>query len=251
MTSTVGLSAPLAAVSGERGIEQFVMNLPRAKTLSVFDRGDDDLSGAEEHGVNGVEIALEALENLGEWGAEIARSVAGERLSKILRILGRPRDIELRASAVNDRVVSAAHSGDKVGMRWTERRGAHAIDDAFKWKLQLMRLMQRHFQHPRDDLRSPGQALCRSVNHCQSRRRPPAIGRHFIDNFRRRRTPTFDNEAGDIGFVPIADVFKNRFLLRQGPSRARAESEKSFFAGPVRHAPPRILTPKARDHRLR
>src|ERR1700722_20880701 len=105
MTSIVGLSAPLAAVSGERGIEQFVMNLPRAKTLSVFDRGDDDLSGAEEHGVNGVEIPLEALENLGKRGAEIARCATGKRLRETLRILGRPGDIELRASAVDDRIV--------------------------------------------------------------------------------------------------------------------------------------------------
>ena len=132
MTSTVGLSALLASVSGERGIEQFVMNFPRAKTLTIFDRCDDDLSRAEQHGVNGVKVALEALENLGEWSAEIARRATGKRLSKTLRILGRPGDIELRASAVNDRIVRAAHSGDKVGMGWTERRGAHAIDYARK-----------------------------------------------------------------------------------------------------------------------
>src|ERR1700722_19657940 len=195
MTSTVGLSAPLAAVSGERGIEQFVMNFPRAKAFPRFDRCDDDLSGAEEHGVNGVELALEALENHGEWGAEIARSAAGKRLSETLRILGRPRDIELRASAVDDRIIGAAHSGDKVGMRWTEGRSAHAVDDARKWKLQLVGLMQRHFQHPRDHLRRPSQALSRSVDHRQCRSRPPAIARDFVHNFWRRRTPAFDNEA--------------------------------------------------------
>src|ERR1700722_1798438 len=214
MTSTVGLSAPLASVSGERGIEQFVMNFPRAKTLTIFDRCDDDLSRAEQHGVNGVKVALEALENLGEWSAEIARRATGKRLSKTLCILGRPGDIELRASAVNDRIVRAAHSGDKVGMGWTERRGAHAIDYARQRKLQLMGLMQRHCQHPRDHLRSSSQALGRGVNHSQSRRLNPAIARHFVHNFWRRRTAAFDNKSGDIGFVPIADVFKNRFLLR-------------------------------------
>src|SRR6202034_1224646 len=175
MTRMVGASVKPAAMSGERGIKQFVMNFARAKTLSAFDRGDDDLSGAEEHGVNGVEITVEALENLGKRGAEIARCATGKRLRETLRILGRPGDIELRASAIDDRIVRAAHRADKVGMRWTERRGAHAIDDALKRKLQLMGLMQRHLQHPRDHLRSPSQALSRSVNHCQSRRRDPAI----------------------------------------------------------------------------
>src|SRR3984885_2169157 len=244
MTRMVGASVKPAAMSGERGIKQFVMNFACAKTLSAFDRGDDDLSGAEEHGVNGVEIALEALENLGEWSAEIARSAAGKRLSETLRILGRPRDIELRASAVDDRIIGAAHSGDKVGMRWTERRGAHAVDDARKWKLQLVGLMQRPFQHPRDHLRRPGQALSRSVDHRQSRSRHPAIACDLVHNFPRRRTPAFDDQCGDIGFVPIADVFKNRFLRPQGPSWARAESEKCVLPGPVRQAPPRILTSK-------
>src|ERR1700749_4413505 len=108
----VGPSVKPAAISGERGIEQFVMNLPRAKTLSVFDRRDDDLGGAEEHGINGVEITLEALENLGKRGAEIARRAAGKRLREILRILGRPGDIELRASAIDDRVIGATHRAD-------------------------------------------------------------------------------------------------------------------------------------------
>src|ERR1700679_4278283 len=159
MTTMVGASVKPAAMSGERGIEQFVMNFACAKTLSAFDRGDDDLSRTEQHGINGVEITLEALENLGKGSAEIARCATGKRLRETLRILGRPGDIELRASAVDDRIVGAAHRTDKVGMRWTERRGAHAIDDALERKLQLMGLMQRHFQHPRDHLRTPSQAL--------------------------------------------------------------------------------------------
>jgi hypothetical protein len=58
-------------MSGERGIEQCVMHRSSVKTLSAFDRRDDDLSRAEKHGIDGVEIALESLENLGERSAEI------------------------------------------------------------------------------------------------------------------------------------------------------------------------------------
>ena len=139
----------------------------------------------------------------------------------------------------------------KSGCGGLKRRGAHAVDDALERKLQLMRLVQRHFQHPRDHLRAARQALRRRVNHGQSRRRDPAIARHLVHDLGRRRTPAFDDERGDIGFVPIADVLENRLLLRKRPSRARAESEESVLAGPVRQAPTRVLAPEARDDRLR
>src|ERR1700722_14527501 len=133
----VGPSALLAALSAERGIEQFVMHFACVKAFSAFDRGDYDLGRAEQHRVDGVEIALEALENLGKRSAEIARRPTGKRVREPLRLRGRPGDIELRASAVDDRVVGAAHRGDKVRMRGAQRRGAHAIDDAIERKLEL------------------------------------------------------------------------------------------------------------------
>ena len=80
----VGATAPTA--SGEGGIEHFMMHGARVKTRPAFDRGDDDLGRAEQHRVDGVEIALEALENLGERGAEIARGAAGKRLGESLRV---------------------------------------------------------------------------------------------------------------------------------------------------------------------
>ena len=52
------------------------------KALPAFDRGDDDLGRAEQHRIDGVEIALEALENLGERSAEIARGATGKRLGE-------------------------------------------------------------------------------------------------------------------------------------------------------------------------
>src|SRR3984957_12640571 len=98
----IGPWAGLAAMSGERGVKQFVMHGACVKTLSAFDRRDDDLGRAEQHRVNGVEIAVEAPENLGKRSAEIARRAAGKRFREPLRILGRPGDIELCASAVDD-----------------------------------------------------------------------------------------------------------------------------------------------------
>src|SRR5579863_6293485 len=103
----VASPAESAAASGEGGIEQIEMHGAAAKALAVLDRGHDDLGRAEQHAVDGVEIAAEAPENLRERSAEIARCATGKRLGQGLRVGGRSGDEELRASAVNDRVVGA------------------------------------------------------------------------------------------------------------------------------------------------
>src|SRR5260370_19348990 len=108
----VGPSAKLAAPSGERGVEQFVMHRTGVKTLAAFDRRDDDLGRAEQHRIDGVEIALEAPENLGKRSAEITRPATGEGLRETLRILSRPGNKELHASPIDDRVVRPPHHGD-------------------------------------------------------------------------------------------------------------------------------------------
>src|ERR1700722_11096194 len=131
------------------------MHFACVKAFSAFDRGDYNLGRAEQHGLDGVEVALETLEKLGKRSAEVARRPTRKRVRETLRLRGRPGDIELRASAVDDRVVSAAHSGDKVRMRRTEGPSAHAVEDALERKLELMGLVQRHFQHPRNHLRRP------------------------------------------------------------------------------------------------
>ena len=100
-----------------------VMHGPGVKTRPAIDRGDDDLGRTEQHGVDRVEIAVEALENLGERGAEIARGATWERLGQGLRVGGRTGDEELRTAAVDDRVVGAAHRGDEIGM-WRVRGAA-------------------------------------------------------------------------------------------------------------------------------
>src|ERR1700722_16184800 len=141
----VGPSAKLAALSGERGIEQFVMHRAGVKTLAAFDRHDDDLGRAEQHRIDRVEVALEAPENLGKRSAEITRPATGEGLRETLRILGRPGDSEAGPPPKDDPVVGATHCGDEIGMWRTERRGAHAVDNALERNLELMRLMQRPF----------------------------------------------------------------------------------------------------------
>src|SRR5208282_1059100 len=117
------------------------MHGPGVKTCPAIDRGDDDLGRTEQHGVDGVEVAVEAVENLRERGAEIARGATGKRLGEGLRVGGRTGDEELRTAAVDDRVVGAAHRGDEIGMWGAEGRGAHAVDDALERKLQLVRFV--------------------------------------------------------------------------------------------------------------
>src|SRR5271170_6401709 len=121
------------------------MHSAAAKTLSALDRGNDDLGRTKQHGIDGVEITLEALEDLSERSAEIARRATGKRLSKALRVLGRPSHVELRAPAVNDCIVRASHGDDEIGVWGAEGRGAHPIDYALERELQLMRFVQRYF----------------------------------------------------------------------------------------------------------
>src|ERR1700722_14620256 len=99
----VGPSAERPAMSGERGIEQFVVHFASAKTLSAFDRRDDNLGRAEQHGIDGVEVAFETLEDLGKRSAEIAGRAAGKRLREILAFFPRPGDIKLAAPPEEDR----------------------------------------------------------------------------------------------------------------------------------------------------
>ena len=128
-------------------------------------------------------------------------------------------------------------------MRRAERRGADAVDDALERKFQRMRLVQRHFQHPRDHLRAAGQTLRRRVNHRQSRWREPAIARNSFHDLGRRRAASFDDERGDIGFIAIPDVFENGLLLRQRARRAGAERVEGALAPPCVSSSPRIGSP--------
>src|SRR5262249_50465940 len=63
-------------VLGERDIEHARVHLPLAKGLAAVERRDRDLRRAEQHPVDGIEIALGALENLRKRSAIVARAFA-------------------------------------------------------------------------------------------------------------------------------------------------------------------------------
>ena len=152
-------------------------------------------AGLNSNRVDRIKIAVETPENLREGLAEVARSATGKRLRERLRVCRRASHEKLYASAVNDRVVGAAHRRHKIGMRRAERRRAHAVDDPFKRELQFVGLVQGDLQHPRDNLRAARQALRRCVNHGQGRGSDAAFARHRSHDFGGRGTFAFDNSV--------------------------------------------------------
>ena len=52
--------------SGERGIEHVQINVSGLETVAGFERRNDNLCRAEEHRIDGVEVAADRLENLSE-----------------------------------------------------------------------------------------------------------------------------------------------------------------------------------------
>src|SRR5688572_31444715 len=85
-----------------------------AERIAAFDRGHDDFGRAEQQRVDGIKIALELLEYLGERLAEVARSDARQLVSERLGPLCRPPDEELDKAAIDDCVVGAAHCGEEI-----------------------------------------------------------------------------------------------------------------------------------------
>src|SRR5262245_60239841 len=51
-----------AGVLREGGIEKLQVDVPAVEAFATVDGGDDHLGRAEQHGIDGVEVALEALE---------------------------------------------------------------------------------------------------------------------------------------------------------------------------------------------
>ena len=69
---------------------------PVRKLSPRVERRDDDLRRAEQHRIDGVEVALDALEDLGERPAVVARAFARQLLGQAhaLRRPGRSRTVE-------------------------------------------------------------------------------------------------------------------------------------------------------------
>ena len=64
--------------------------LAAMEAFAGLDRRDDHLGRAEQHRVDRVEVALEALEDLGEGLAVVARAIARQRLRQLAGVLAAP-----------------------------------------------------------------------------------------------------------------------------------------------------------------
>ena len=115
-------------------------------------------AGLNSNGIDGVEVALEALEDLGERPAVVARGRARQRLREVARVVV-DRARRGGPAAIDDGVVGAAHRGARVGVRRRQRRRAEAVRPALQRKLELVRLVQRDLEHAGDDLGRAGEAL--------------------------------------------------------------------------------------------
>src|SRR5262249_45245232 len=141
----------------------------------------------EQHAVDRIEVAFYCGEDIGERLAIVLRLEAWQVLSERLGLLGTARDEKLRAAAVDDGVIGAAHGGDEVGRWWRDGRGGDAVDDVVQREIQLMRLVQRHLEATRGDLHRPGQTRCRRVDEGEPVRLEPAgLGNLLHERWRRR-----------------------------------------------------------------
>src|SRR5262245_5290207 len=123
-----------AGVLREGGIEELQVDVPAVEAFATLDGGHDHLGRAEQHWIDGVEVALEALENLGKGSAVIARALTRQRLRELARVARRASNEEMDPPGIDDGVVGATHRGDEIGMRRRERRRAEALDQALQRK---------------------------------------------------------------------------------------------------------------------
>ncbi len=153
----------------------------------------------------------------------------------------------MHRSPENDRIIGAAHRGDEVGMGRGERGAPRAIEDARERKAELMRLVQRHFEHPRHHLHRAREALGGGEDDAEIARRQARRLRHFLDDGRGRRGGGFEHQYPVLGDIAVAELGKERLARRERPHRPRAEGEEFL----VLEAPARILAAERGEHRLR
>src|SRR5262245_50099541 len=194
-----------AGVLREGGIEKLQVDMPAVEAFAAVDGGDDHLGRAEQHGIDGVEVALEALENLGKRPAVIARALARQRLGEVARVARRTGNEEMDPPGIDDGIVGAAHRSDEIGMRRREWCRAEALDQALQRKFELVRLVQRDLEHAGDHLYAAGEALRRRVDDGQAVRIEPAIARDPRDQRGRRRPAALDHQRGTRSAVAIVE----------------------------------------------
>ena len=137
---------------------------PPSKLSPDLERRDGHLGRAEQHAVDGVEVALHSGEDVGERLAIVLRLEARQLVGERLGGLGRTRNKELHAPAIDDGVVGASHGDDEAWCRRGQGSGRHAVDDVVQWEMKLMRLVQSDLEAARGDLYRAGEARCRRID---------------------------------------------------------------------------------------
>ena len=142
---------------------------------------------------------------------------ARQLIGKCAGLPGRTAHEQLHPAGKDDGVIGAAHGGHEIRMRRGERGRPDAVENARQRKLERVRLVQRHFENPGDDLHGAGEALGRRVKESQLMRRKPAGGRHLVDNRRRRRSAALEQQRPGRGGVLIGNIGEQRLGARQRP----------------------------------
>ena len=117
-----------------------------------------------------------------------------------------------------------------------------------------MHLVQRHFQHPRHDLRGTGQAGSRCQHQGQAARRQAALVEHLVDHHLGRSSIHLEHQYAAVAVVTVAEFGEQVFAYRQGPCRPRTEGEELLAASLLLargQTPASILAAEARQHRPR
>src|SRR5262245_59887261 len=149
--------------SAEVGIAQVPVDPAGPEALAAVHGGDDDLRRTEQHGIDGIEIAIETAEDLREWPSMITGIVGGKLLGERFGILGRSGDEQPHPSAIDDGVVGAAERLQEIGMGRRKGSGGHAVGDALERKLDRMRLVEGDLERAGNDLNAAGLAARRRI----------------------------------------------------------------------------------------
>jgi len=220
------------------------------KAVARLDRRHRHRGGAEQHGIDGVEIVIHSLEALVERAAIIARVRAGELARQVGGVIIGAGDEELGVAAIDNGVIGAAHRREGIAAGRRERRHAEAVHNALQRKFERMRLVQRHFQHARHHLNAASQALRWRIEKSEVLRRKLAVVRDLLHQRVGRRRVRLQHENRAARLIAIVKLLKQLFLPRDRPAGAGAEHAIGRLAFAMREVPPGILAGEAGDNRV-
>src|SRR5271170_3111364 len=102
-----GRGRSIAKRSAEGRIEQAQIDLASVKAFAGFQRCHGNFCRTEQHRIDGVEVALDPLEDFREWAAIVGRGLAGKLFGKRARLARGAGHEELDLSAEDDRIVGS------------------------------------------------------------------------------------------------------------------------------------------------